>query len=259
MTILLILGFLLLCGLASAWARFLQRRAWVWFLVACFCSPLIAYIVLLVLSTKKTTDVVATTFRKSAVHRKVYQEHGDEFYETALTELQESRPVRPLWAKALVAADGDEAKARAIYIKNRCLQLVQAAIQHTYQRPEQEPLPHATSERDLTDRAMCLGCRRVVPKSELLFWQAHNVYCHDACLSILNFKFPRRERDQRPQRTETSAQLDDTSQTICEGCRRVALKSELLYWEAQDIYCHEACLGKLNFEFPTNRPLRTTM
>ena len=130
MTLVGILLIGLLCGIASMWAHLLKRGAWTWFLIACVFTPFVAYVVLLLLSITKATIALTTKARISVTHKRILEQHDVEFHEEALAELEESRPVRAVWAKALVAANGDESKARALYIKSRCSQFVHAVRDH---------------------------------------------------------------------------------------------------------------------------------
>jgi hypothetical protein len=43
----------------------------------------------------------------------------ESFYELALSELEDGEVRKGIWAKSLVSSEGDEEKARAIYIKLR--------------------------------------------------------------------------------------------------------------------------------------------
>ena len=61
---------------------------------------------------------------------------GDEkFYDVVARELQEKPMVPGLWTKAFAEMGGDDAKARALYIKYRVAQLAEASRQ---QRPEEQ-------------------------------------------------------------------------------------------------------------------------
>ena len=135
MTLLGVVLLGLLCGIASAWAHLLKRRAWTWFLIACFLTPFVAYLLLLILSITMGVKALMTAARGSITDRMVLQQHDAEFHEEALAELEESRPVRAVWAKALVAANGDEFKARAFYIRSRCTQFVNDAKARPRSRP----------------------------------------------------------------------------------------------------------------------------
>jgi hypothetical protein len=125
----------------------------------------------------------------------------ERLYEIAAQEVATKKFMPALMAKAFSDADGDEKKTIARYIRLRVRDLAEdfarqqaqeEARRQAAKREELERLRHHDRvERDLTGEAMCLGCRQVVPKSELHYWQAHDVYCHEACLNRLNFEFPR--------------------------------------------------------------------
>jgi flagellar basal body-associated protein FliL len=59
----------------------------------------------------------------------------DKFYEEVARELQDKPMVPGLWTKAFAEMGGDDAKARALYIKYRVAQLAEASRQ---QRPEEQ-------------------------------------------------------------------------------------------------------------------------
>jgi hypothetical protein len=60
---------------------------------------------------------MGTNAKLSNVH--VESTGYDDFYETALNELDRGELDKATWARALVASDGDESRARAYYIKMR--------------------------------------------------------------------------------------------------------------------------------------------
>jgi hypothetical protein len=61
--------------------------------------------------------------------KKLKQFQNDKFYEQVARELQEKELVAGLWTKAYAEMDGDDAKARAQYIKYRVEQLAEASRQ----------------------------------------------------------------------------------------------------------------------------------
>jgi hypothetical protein len=81
--------------------------------------------------TKKAYNAVSNSDSIHAISRTVKQttsavseklstpEYNSQTYVQALQEIEAGTTDRGLWAKALVSANGDEAKARAAYIKYR--------------------------------------------------------------------------------------------------------------------------------------------
>jgi len=61
--------------------------------------------------------------------RKLKQAEGDKFYDEVARELQEKKLVAGLWTRAYAEMGGDDAKARALYIKYRAAQLAEASRQ----------------------------------------------------------------------------------------------------------------------------------
>jgi len=55
--------------------------------------------------------------------------HDDAFYDEVAKEMQENRLIPGVWARAFAEADGDENRAKAIYIKSRVTQLTESARQ----------------------------------------------------------------------------------------------------------------------------------
>ena len=74
--------------------------------------------------------------------RKLMQAGGDKFYDEVARELQEKTLVAGLWTKAYAEMGGDDAKARALYIKYRVSQLAEAS----HQRLEEERLERQRQE-----------------------------------------------------------------------------------------------------------------
>jgi len=60
--------------------------------------------------------------------RKLKKVGEDKFYEEVARELQEKKLVAGLWTKAFAEMGGDDAKARALYIKYRVAQLCSEAV-----------------------------------------------------------------------------------------------------------------------------------
>lgn len=79
---------------------------------------------------------------------------SDAAYETALSELESNSQVKSSWAKALAKSDGDEAKARATYIKNRVIELTSSKSNH----PEEVSISDANTGRKslLIGLAICI-------------------------------------------------------------------------------------------------------
>ena len=174
MKIIHVLIFLLLCGIAAVWAHSLKRRGLVWFLIAFFCTPLIAYIFLLAFSLKKATfsikrtaEAATASLQNSALHKRIYTEQEDAFLEKALSELEESQPSKALWAKALVESDGNESQARAKYIKKRCEQLL---LEEVGIRAEKTNI-QARAEREETEKK-----RNEKVLSSQLYTRAHRLH-----------------------------------------------------------------------------------
>ncbi len=69
--------------------------------------------------------------------RKLKQAEDDKFYDEVARELKEKKLVAGLWTRAYAEMGGDDAKARALYIKYRAAQLAEASRQrHGDQQPE---------------------------------------------------------------------------------------------------------------------------
>jgi uncharacterized membrane protein len=68
-------------------------------------------------------------YRRKDRKLKVKEAGEDKFYEEVARELQEKTLVAGLWTKAFAEAGGDDAKARALYIKYRVAQLAEASRQ----------------------------------------------------------------------------------------------------------------------------------
>ena len=73
--------------------------------------------------------------------RKLQKVGNDKFYDEVARELQEKTLVAGLWTKAYAEMGGDDAKARALYIKCRVEQLAEASRQ---QRPEEQKYSRST-------------------------------------------------------------------------------------------------------------------
>lgn len=75
------------------------------------------------------TPVIALLFwapkkiRKIIKDRKDISGLRDDAYETALNEIETGQVIKKIWAKAYSLADGDDAKARAVYLKLRAVEL----------------------------------------------------------------------------------------------------------------------------------------
>ncbi|MEK7877990.1 MAG: hypothetical protein AAB325_17585 [Pseudomonadota bacterium] len=48
----------------------------------------------------------------------------DKFYEQALTEIETGQTIKAIWARSLASAEGDEAKTKALYIRDRVKALI---------------------------------------------------------------------------------------------------------------------------------------
>jgi hypothetical protein len=81
-------------------------------------------------------------WRARRKERKLMQAGGDKFYDEVARELQEKTLVAGLWTKAYAEMGGDDAKARALYIKYRVSQLAEAS----HQRLEEERLERQRQE-----------------------------------------------------------------------------------------------------------------
>jgi hypothetical protein len=68
-------------------------------------------------------------YRRKDRKLKTKEAGEDKFYEEVARELQEKTLVAGLWTKAFAEAGGDDAKARAIYIKYRVAQLAESGRQ----------------------------------------------------------------------------------------------------------------------------------
>jgi hypothetical protein len=77
-----------------------------------------------------------SSWRAKRKQEKLKQVGGDKFYDEVARELQEKPLVAGLWTKAFAEMGGDDAKARALYIKYRVAQLAEASRQQfeEYQR-----------------------------------------------------------------------------------------------------------------------------
>src|ERR1017187_7565518 len=85
--------------------------------------------------------------------RKIKQAGDDEFYDEVARELQEKSLVAGLWTKAFAEMDGDDAKARALYIKYRVANLKDKREAFLKQKREEElnagiKLARETAERE---------------------------------------------------------------------------------------------------------------
>ena len=78
--------------------------------------------------------------------RRLKQAEGDKFYDEVARELQEKKLVAGLWTKAYAEMGGDDAKARALYIKYRAAQLAEGSRQR---RGEQQPEAQAEQRNPL--------------------------------------------------------------------------------------------------------------
>ena len=83
--------------------------------------------------------------------RKLEKAGDDKFYEEVARELQEKPMVPGLWTKAFAEMGGDDAKARALYIKYRVLQLEEE--QRRIERETIEKLKIEQETRRHADRA----------------------------------------------------------------------------------------------------------
>jgi len=69
--------------------------------------------------------------------KKLQKARSDKFYDEVARELQEKPMVPGLWTKAFAEMGGDDAKARALYIKYRVVQLCnEAALANEKQKSE---------------------------------------------------------------------------------------------------------------------------
>jgi hypothetical protein len=68
-------------------------------------------------------------WRARRKQEKLKQVGSDKFYDEVARELQEKSMVPGLWTKAFAEMGGDDAKARALYIKYRVAQLAEASRQ----------------------------------------------------------------------------------------------------------------------------------
>ena len=74
--------------------------------------------------------------------RKLKEAGEDKFYDEVARELQEKTLVAGLWTKAFAEMGGDDAKARALYIKYRVAQLAEASRKKPEnQKPEEQTEP----------------------------------------------------------------------------------------------------------------------
>jgi len=71
--------------------------------------------------------------------RKLKEAGEDKFYEEVARELQEKTLVAGLWTKAFAEMGGDDAKARALYIKYRVAQLAEASRKPNKKQEQTEP------------------------------------------------------------------------------------------------------------------------
>lgn len=75
------------------------------------------------------TPVIALLFWAPKLIRKFIKDRKDigglreDAYETALNEIETGQVIKRTWAKAFSLSDGDEAKAKAVYIKLRAVEL----------------------------------------------------------------------------------------------------------------------------------------
>jgi len=76
--------------------------------------------------TSAPTSAVAghVETKMSSEKKRSTTKNGDVFYDEVAKEMQENRMVQGVWARAFAEADGDENRAKAIYIKLRIAQLM---------------------------------------------------------------------------------------------------------------------------------------
>ncbi|MDD5483946.1 MAG: ankyrin repeat domain-containing protein [Kiritimatiellae bacterium] len=129
--------FLVICSIAAFWAAAMKRRWWVWFLIALFLTPLVAFIGLIIVfftsgqprrigravkrGVQSSYGAVADYFPGESP----IDDQNRELYTRAGSEIASKTYDQALFTKAFSDADGDENKAKAFYIRYRVIELRQ--------------------------------------------------------------------------------------------------------------------------------------
>ncbi len=152
-----IILFVVWCVLMAVWANALGRRWWVWLLISLFLTPLVAMICLIGISvaraSKKTSSQKTGASVAALAARLGLKPVPDSFLAKALSELDEHREDKLVWASAISKASGKHDRARALYIRIRGQILADAAEE---ERLTQERARLATERR--TGNYTCPNC-----------------------------------------------------------------------------------------------------
>jgi hypothetical protein len=143
-----IVTFLVICSLAAFWAAAMKRRWWVWFLIALFLTPLVAFIGLIIVFftsgqprriTRAVKQGVQSSYDAITEHsssKTPMNEQDRELYVKAGSEIASKTYDQALFTKAFSEANGDENKAQALYIRYRVNEL--RARRHKIEQEQEE-------------------------------------------------------------------------------------------------------------------------
>jgi uncharacterized membrane protein YciS (DUF1049 family) len=103
----------------------------------------------------------------------------DKFYDEVARELQEKSMIPGLWTKAFAEMDGDDAKARALYIKYRVAQLAEAGQRQLKEDELQKKKREVQRRSDMeaAERRARSGLHRFIYAILTFFWGVVTLSC----------------------------------------------------------------------------------
>ena len=105
----------------------------------------------------------------------------EAFYDLVATEIQQGQLKPGLWTKAFADANGDQTKARVLYIRQRVAQLEQEAVQAARLQREQQKEQARQAAQKLADEEW----ERLYPKDKPTDIRAHVITVAAILLTIL--------------------------------------------------------------------------
>ena len=129
--ILAVIAHTIFATIAGFWATAMKRRWWVWVLVSLFLTPFIAYIGLIIVfftsgqprriarAVKQGTQSSYGAVTEHFSGESPMDERDRGFYTKAGSEVASKNYDQALFTKAFSESDGDENKAKALYIRYR--------------------------------------------------------------------------------------------------------------------------------------------
>ena len=107
----------------------------------------------------------------------------EEIYELISEEIESSSTKKGLWTKAFSESEGDEQKAKALYIKHRFDQIKDGQPQTDEENSSNINEEFETSENTFTQKLilLCYYCSKPHANQRIIFKGEFRQFCNDEC------------------------------------------------------------------------------